>query len=210
MTAPGNAFGESAHDDEANPPAGTGPPGQPAWGGPWNPTAPTHAADYPPAAYPPPDALPGYPSDLPTDYPEPMAPTPPGYGQPPGYGGPPYPQPQFCTPATGHSPRSLWHPGEYSNNYPGGYYPYPPNYLRSYGATQPGMNVIAIASLISSFTGLVCCIGSIVAIVLGAIALEQVKRTRQEGFGLAVAGIVIGIATLLVSLIVAVFALHSH
>ncbi len=70
--------------------------------------------------------------------------------------------------------------------------------------------MIAIASLISSFTGLVCCIGSIVAIVLGAIALEQVKRTRQEGFGLAVAGIVIGIATLLVSLIVAVFALHSH
>ncbi|AWV49010.1 DUF4190 domain-containing protein [Mycobacterium leprae] len=208
MTAPGDAFGESAHEDEANPPAVTRPPRQPVWGGPWHPTAPPHAADHTHATYPLPDVPPGYPSDLPTDYPEPIAPTPPGYGQPLSYGGPPYPPPQFGTPATGHGPGSLWHPGEYPGNYPGGYYP--PNYLGGYGATQPGMNVMAIASLISSFAGLVCCIGSILAIVLGAIALEQTKRTRQEGYGLAVAGIVIGIATLLVSLTVAVFALHSH
>ncbi|AKN16476.1 hypothetical protein MHAE_11233 [Mycobacterium haemophilum DSM 44634] len=206
MTAPGGAFGESAHDDEANPPTGTGTPGQPVWGAPWNPPAPSHAADYPPAAYPPPNVPPGYPQDLPADYPEPMAPAPPGYGQPPGYGGPSYPPPQFGAPAGGHGPP--WHPGEYPGTYPGDYYP--PDYLGGYGATQPGMNAMAIASLISSFTGLVCCIGSMVAIVLGTIALNQIKRTRQEGYGLAVAGIVIGIATLLVSLIVAVFALHSH
>lgn len=178
MTAPGGAFGESAHDDEANPPpASTGASEQPVWGARWNPTA----------AYPPPNVPPGYPPNLPADYPEPMAP--PEYGQPAGYGPP-------------------WHPGDYPSTYPGGYYP--PDYLGGYGPTQPGMNVLAIASLISSFTGVVCCIGSIVAIALGAIALNQIKRTRQEGYGLAVAGIVIGIATLLVSLIVAVFALHSH
>ncbi|MGZ4510447.1 MAG: DUF4190 domain-containing protein, partial [Mycobacterium sp.] len=76
---------------------------------------------------------------------------------------------------------------------------------------KPGTNKLAIASLISSFTGVFCCcIGSILAIVLGAIAINQIKRTQQDGYGLAVAGIVIGVATLVVSLIVAVFALHSR
>jgi peptidoglycan biosynthesis protein MviN/MurJ (putative lipid II flippase) len=56
-----------------------------------------------------------------------------------------------------------------------------------------------------------CCIGSIVAIVLGAIAVRQVKRTGQDGFGLAVAGIVIGIATLAVTLVFVIFAgMHTR
>src|SRR6202020_1603933 len=108
---------------------------------------------------------------------------PPGYG-PPGYGPPPY---------------------------PGGYYP-APEYQGAYGpqpATQSGTNGMAVASLISSFTGLVCCIGGVVGIVLGIIALDQIKRTRQEGYALAVAGIVIGIATLIVALIVGIFAMRS-
>ncbi|WP_460015911.1 DUF4190 domain-containing protein, partial [Mycobacterium avium] len=98
--------------------------------------------------------------------------------------------------------------------YPGGYYPgpdyggYPPQPPLLGG--QPGTNGLAIASLIASFTGLLCGIGSVVAIVLGAIALDQIKRTRQDGFGLAVAGIVIGIATLVVTLVVVLFALHTH
>ena len=48
------------------------------------------------------------------------------------------------------------------------------------------------------------------AIVLGTIALGQIKRTREQGFGLAVAGIVIGVTGLLVYLIIALFALHSR
>jgi uncharacterized membrane protein len=68
---------------------------------------------------------------------------------------------------------------------------------------------MAIASLIASFTGLLCCIGGIVGIVLGIIALDQIKKTRQDGYGMAVAGIVIGIATLIVALIVGIFAMHS-
>jgi hypothetical protein len=43
---------------------------------------------------------------------------------------------------------------------------------------------------------------------LGTIALGQIKRTREQGFGLAVAGIVIGVVALLLSLIVAIFARH--
>ena len=44
------------------------------------------------------------------------------------------------------------------------------------------------------------------AIVLGTIALDQIKRTREEGFGLAVAGIVLGVAGLVVALVIAIFA----
>jgi Domain of unknown function (DUF4190) len=94
---------------------------------------------------------------------------------------------------------------------PGGYYP-PPDYLGGWGpgqpAPRPGTNGLAIASLITAFTGFLCCIGSIVAIVLGTIALDQIKRTREGGYGLAVAGIVLGAAGLVVALIIWIFAMR--
>lgn len=89
---------------------------------------------------------------------------------------------------------------------PGGYYP-EPGYLDGYGPSQPGMNTMALISLISALVGVLCCIGSIVGIVFGAIAINQIKQTREEGYGLAVAGIVIGIATLLVYMIAGIFAI---
>ena len=179
MTAPGGASGESAHDDEAHTPP-TGEQGsEPP---PWQP--PWDAPAPPPAA-----------DDAPTPY------------QPPGYGGPPYqPPPQLGEPPAGYGP-----PPPYPGEYPGGHYP-PPGYQRSYGPhgeMQPGMNGLAIASLISSFTGVFCCIGGILAIVLGAVAIGQIKRTHQDGYALAVAGIVIGVAALIVNLIVAIFALPA-
>lgn len=206
MTAPGDGFGEGADGDQAKPsPAGGGAPEQPE--APWEPPAPAPAAEYPTPAYPPA----GYPTEYPTNYSAQYPPPPPGYGpppgydQPPGYGAPPHqPGPsQFGGP-----------PGDYGPSpYPGGYYP-APDYLGGYGppsGVKPGTNKLAIASLISSFTGVFCCcLGSIVAIVLGAIAINQIKRTQQDGYGLAVAGIAIGIATLAVTLIVAMFALHSR
>lgn len=154
-----------------------------------------------PPAFEQPGATPAWQPPIPppvSDYP-PSAYPPPGYPAPgyqaPGYQ-PPYP-PQFGS-AYGPSP------------HPGGYYP-TPDYLGAYGPQgTSGTNALAIASLIASFTGLLCCIGSFVAIALGAIALNQIKRTRQEGYGLAVTGIVVGIATLIVALIVVIFALHSQ
>jgi hypothetical protein len=179
MTAPGGASGESAHDDEAHTPP-TGEQGsEPP---PWQPPSP------PPAGHPPPGA-------------------PPGYQQPPGYGGPPYQPPaQLGEPPAGYGPPPPC-PGES----PGGHYP-PPGYQGSYGPQgemQPGMNGLAIASLISSFTGVFCCIGGILGIVLGTVAMGQIKRTHQDGYALAVAGIVIGVAALIVNLIVAIFALPA-
>ena len=92
----------------------------------------------------------------------------------------------------------------------GGYYP-PPDYLGGWGpgqpAARPGTNGLAIASLVTSLIGFLCCIGSIVAIVLGTVALDQIKRTREGGDGLAVTGIVLGVAGLVVALIGAIFAM---
>lgn len=85
---------------------------------------------------------------------------------------------------------------------PGGYYP-EPGYLDGYGPSH----TMALVSLISALVGVLCCIGSIVGIVFGAIAINQIKQTREEGYGLAVAGIVIGIATLLVYMIAGIFAI---
>jgi hypothetical protein len=210
MTAPGGEFGESAHSDEPNPPPPEGQtPQEPTQQAPWEPPG----SDYPPPAYQPPGYSAGPPADYPAPYPPPM---PPGYQQPPV---PPYPPPPgYGPPPPGYGPPA----------YPGGYYPRPdypmpdyprpdypmPDYQGGYGPsgpTQLGTSGLAIASLVSSITGLLCCfIGSIVGIVLGVVALGQIKQTRQGGYGMAVAGIVIGIGTLLVGLVVAISRIHTR
>ena len=120
-------------------------------------------------------------------YPPPLPP-PPGYGGfPPagGYDAPygaPYPPPQG-----GYAP-----PPEYGAPYPTGY---------GYPVAAGGTNSLAIFSLVASVVGLLCGVGSIIGIVLGAIAINQIKKTRQGGYGLAVAGIVVGVASLVISII---------
>lgn len=206
MTAPGDGYGENPHDDEAKPTAAGGSPEQPA--APWEPPAASPAASYPPPAYPPPGYPAGYPPGYATQYPRPPTqyePPSAGHEQPPGYGAAPYqPGSQFGGPPAGYGPPPP---------YPGGYYP-APDYHGGYGppgGVKPGTNTLAIASLISSITGVFCCcLGSIVGIALGAIAIGQIRRTRQDGYGLAVAGIAIGVATLIVTFIVFLFALHSR
>ena len=138
---------------------------------------------YPPPGYPPP----GYPPPGYAPQPGYQPPAPPQGGYPPQYGGPyppsaPPPPPQF-----GGQP------------YPGGY---------NYPSPQAGTNTMAISSLVASVVGLLCGIGSIVGIVLGVLALNQIKKTRQAGYGLAIAGIVVGVATLIISMIWAIYALQ--
>lgn len=50
---------------------------------------------------------------------------------------------------------------------------------------------MAVASLVLSLLWL-CWIGSIAAVILGHIALSQIKRTGQAGRGIAIAGLVLG------------------
>lgn len=178
MTGPGGAYGQSGqndHDDQATRAAQT------PWGAPWNPPP----VDYPHTEYPA-SNYPGYPTN-PPGY------QPPGYGYPPSYqGGPPgYP----AAPA-----------------YPGAYAPYQPGYP----APSSGNNGLAIASLITSITGLIlgiplmlfCWIGilvPIVGVVLGIVALNQIKQTNQPGRGMAIAGIAVGgfaIAAILIAVVI--------
>ncbi|MGH3677049.1 MAG: DUF4190 domain-containing protein, partial [Mycobacterium sp.] len=165
----------------------------------------------------PPDYVPPPPAyENPPDYQQPSYP-PPGYPPPPSYpppvGGqpgypPPYPDPssydaQSYPPppppyggAAGYPPPSSYPGPEYSQ-YAGGY------------GGQPETNQLAIWSLVSSLLGLVCCPGSVVGIVLGVMALNQIKERGQGGHGLAVAGIAVGIGALLLSIMLIPFAFST-
>ncbi|MBF4461638.1 MULTISPECIES: DUF4190 domain-containing protein [unclassified Rathayibacter] len=59
-------------------------------------------------------------------------------------------------------------------------------------------NILAIIGFIASF------FVSIVGIVLGFIALSQIKRTGEKGRGLALAAVIIGFAAIVVYILVAV------
>lgn len=120
---------------------------------------------------------------------------------------PEYPPPQ---PLYGYpSPYQNGSVGYGPPGYPGGYDPY--------RFSAPETNGLAIGSLVTSIAGvvlgvplaLVCYLGLLIpiaGIVLGAMALDQIKRTHQQGRGLAIAGIAVGATTevLLVALMVAV------
>jgi len=154
------------------------PPSQPDEPQPPVEPQPTYAApDAPPAAYPAPAApAPTYPAPTyaapaapPTAYPAPAAP-PTAYPAP---AAPPTAYPQQAAPPTAYPQQAA--------------YPQP-----GYGApgappqpTNP-TNTMAIVALIC---GIVL---APVGIVLGIIALSQIKKTKQGGRGLALAGVIIG------------------
>ena len=74
---------------------------------------------------------------------------------------------------------------------------------------QPvGTNGLAIASLVVSLAGgCFYSLGGIVGIILGIVALNQIKQTGQQGRGLAIAGIAVGAAFLAIFAVILVVAL---
>ena len=134
-----------------------------------------------------------------------------GYPPPPGYGGFPSPGSYEAAPNGGSN-------APYGGGYPpppSGYAAPPPEYGApyptgyGYPATQPsGTNSMAIFSLVASVVGLLCGVGSVIGIGLGVIAINQIKKTRQGGYGLAVAGIVVGVASLVISIVWMTYALN--
>jgi hypothetical protein len=125
-------------------------------------------------------------STQPLDYPANPGLPPPvhsdGWSQPGGYPPPGFPAPGY--PAPGHQ-----QPG-YPPPYPpyAGGYPYDP-----YRAAQPaGTNGKAIAALVCALTGLLCGLPAVVGVVLGIIAMRETRRTGQDGWGLALAGVIVG------------------
>lgn len=60
-----------------------------------------------------------------------------------------------------------------------------------------GTNGLAIASFILSLVGL-----GVIGLVLGIIALNQIKKTGEQGKGFAITGIVLGVLSVLAGIIV--------
>jgi hypothetical protein len=122
--------------------------------------------------------------------PPPSAPTspPPSAPPPPQYGA--YPPPQYGA-------------------YPGGYPPPPPQPYTGYAPPPTGpKNGLGIASLVVAIIGLFTVFGGIilgiVAIILGFMGWSRAKRGEATNGGVAIAGIVLGILGVIVS-IVAIF-----
>ena len=115
----------------------------------------------------------------PLDYPTGYPPFPPPVYPPSVYPPPVYPPPVYPPPYPGGYPYQTGYPGD----------PYAP-----YRPLKPtGTNGKAIAALVTSAAGLLCCgVPSIAGIILGIIAMRETKRTGQDGFGLAVAGVALG------------------
>lgn len=113
---------------------------------------------------------------------------------PPAYGGYPNTMPPFENP-----PPVPGYPG-YMSPAPTGQYPMPPQYPAPYPAaampggypSAPKTNGLAIASLVCSILGLFCCFTALPGVILGHMATSQIKRTGEDGKGLAVAGLVVG------------------
>ncbi|MFV0495244.1 DUF4190 domain-containing protein [Mycobacterium sp.] len=112
-------------------------------------------------------------TELPPDYP--MPPPGGGYG-PEGY--PNYP----------NYPGNPEYPG-YSG-YPGGYPPAAGYPAAGYPPKQD-TNGMAIASLVSGLVGLFCVVGSVLGVIFGVVALNQIRTTGQQGRGMAISGIIV-------------------
>jgi len=69
----------------------------------------------------------------------------------------------------------------------------------------PGNNPLAVWALVTGIVSLVCCqIMGVVSIVLGAVALSQIKNNpSQKGKGFAVAGLVLGGIAILMMILAA-------
>jgi len=73
----------------------------------------------------------------------------------------------------------------------------------NYAPLAPKTNSMAIASLISSF------FISLLGVILGHIALNQIKNTGEGGRGLAIAGLVIGYIGIVSGLIFGIIVIAS-
>ena len=145
----------------------TPPPVPPAPEG-GNAPTPPEATQVPPAA-PVPPAVPQQPYGQP-------APAQPVYGQP-TYGQPAYGQPTYGQPAYGQ-------PGYGQPAYGQPYaQPYP---------VGPRTNTLSILALVLSLVGLLTGITAVGGIICGHIALSQIKRTGENGRGLALGGLIAG------------------
>lgn len=129
-----------------------------------------------------------------SEFPPPGPPPVPPPGPPPAEGAP---APGWWLASDGNWYPPDQQPGYSTPGYAGpGYGSPPPGYGYGYGypmAVAKSTNGLAVASLICGCAQFIAWIlTGIPAIILGHIALSQIKRTGQEGRGMAIAGLVLG------------------
>jgi hypothetical protein len=64
-------------------------------------------------------------------------------------------------------------------------------------APLPGTNGLAIAALVLGLMGIPVPLAAIVAIILGLVALSQIRSRPQEGRGMAISGVALGVFSIL-------------
>ena len=165
------------------------PPGNPDF--PPSAPMPTTGGPPDPYSYPPPGAYP------PGAYP-------PGAYTPGGYAPGPY-QPGAYPPEAynpGAYPPGAYAPGPYPGGYPpapyGDYYQGPP------AAPKNGMGiaslVVAIIALIGSFSVVGGVVLGVAAVILGFVARNRVKTGQADNGGVALAGIILGVVSVIAGL----------
>lgn len=102
--------------------------------------------------------------------------------------------------------RPVEYPESYAPPYPPpSYPPYRDPYSSFGSAKPPGTNGMAIAALVTALAGpLLCGAPSIVAVVLGIVAMRDTRRTGQDGYGMALAGVIVSAIVLVFGAIAAV------
>ncbi|MGU3356263.1 DUF4190 domain-containing protein [Microbacterium sp. M4A5_1d] len=123
-----------------------------------------------------------------SDQPQPQQPYP-APGQPASGAPVPPPAPPYATPPQ----QQAYQPAGYP----------PPAY--GHGGYQPQKtNTLAIVSMIASIVGfiwLLPVIGSVAGVIMGHISLSQIKRTNENGRGMALAGLIVGYAGLALAIV---------
>ena len=154
------------------------------------------AVEYPPIEYhptPPPGySMPPMPPPLPPEYGPPGGSFPPPSSFPPPAAGPTAPPPGYGPPPPGYGPP------------PAGYGPPPPYAYGAPYADPAATNGKAIGALVTSIAGIplcFCVVPSIVGIILGVVAMNETKKTGQNGHGMALAAVIVGAVTLALTMV---------
>lgn len=119
-----------------------------------------------------------------------------GTPPPPGYGESTPPQPGYGQPAYGQPP----------NYQPPNFPPPPPGAPGGYGQAPPQTSPMAIVSLVTGILGFLCCtffVLGIAAAVTGFLARKQIAESqgRLKGSGMATAGLVLGVLSIVLAAI---------
>jgi Domain of unknown function (DUF4190) len=128
---------------------------------------------------------------------------------------PPFTEQQSGIPGQAWPGAGQQQPPQYGPQYgpPPGYPPQQYQYGYGYGYPPPPRartNGMAIAAMICGICGFLCLVPGVVGIILGAVSLPQIKRAGQNGRGMAITGIVMGLVWIAAFVLLVALGNHSN